>query len=294
VHWPVYQAHDPQVAAMVLGPVPVPGRQRLRPGHQPHEERAVQAPQSAAEAQRSVGVPASVVVAVHCEESHDQPLAHDGPIVGASRPPVWQRPVAPQKPHDALPVHAPQVVADAQGSPASAAAVPVSAGEPASTGVVVPVSGVTVPASTAEPASTGVVVPVSGVPASTTGQRSGAEVQPEAQAPAEGPVALPPMQVPVAPHQPQGPRLAQVPHWVTAPQFTGVTVGVSIALPRSGVTPESPTCVISSPFAQPTAASETSTMQSNPRFMVAGFRRDARECQARGRQRRISSRCQVA
>lgn len=39
------------------------------------------------------------------------------------------------------------------------------------------------------------------------------------------------MQVPEAPHQPQGPRLAQVPHWVIAPQFTGGGGGASI--PRS-------------------------------------------------------------
>ncbi len=121
----MYQAHVPQVAAMVLGPVPVPRRQRLLPGHQPHCERWVHAPQSVAEAHGSAAAVPASAVAVHCDESHDQPLAHDGPIVGASRPPVWQRPVAPQNPHEARAVQVPQVVEAAQGSPASATA-PVS------------------------------------------------------------------------------------------------------------------------------------------------------------------------
>jgi hypothetical protein len=77
--------------------------------------------------------------------------------------------------------------------------------------------------------------PASGVPASGAAQVAAFIVHPTAQAPALGPVALPATQEFVSPHHPQGPSDAQVAQLVTAPQFT-VCIGTSGAVTTSCAT----------------------------------------------------------
>ena len=258
----------PQVAAPLFGPVPVPVRQRFAPGHHPHWLRCVHVAQfvalahgspASARAPASVAVPASVDE--QSVESHDQPDAQAPPAVGASRVPVWQRPVPRQKPHDDSAVQLPQVVFVAQGSPASTA---------------MPASVATVPASVAFPVSVG------GVPASTgAGHIAGENDHAPAHAPTAGPVAEPATQVFVPAHQPHGPRLVHVPHCVTAPQFTPVD-GVSTGEPRSVAPASVTTCTLDSPDAQPTRPQRPNTKAGTSK------RIPARSHRRRGRVKRTA------
>lgn len=187
VHAQSLIAHAPPV-----GPDEVPVWQRPAVRHQPHDAPAVHVPQVDA-AQGSLttsagGVPLSVAVAVHCDETHAQSLVAHAPPIGPVEVPVKHRPSDRHQPHDAPAVHVPHVAAPQGSAAASVGTVGTSAG------------GVAVSA----------LAPLSLTPPPHCDRVHDQSLAPHV--PSAGPVAVPGRQRPAAPHQPHAAAAVHVSH----------------------------------------------------------------------------------